>query len=219
MWFHESLGKQTLSLPFGELAGEEFTKLIARFQTGQYDLTPETFQEAGAIHDYVLCCDGAIVIAPVTRALGLEDEQGSNVKDPDINIARLLDVIYKYRESNRLPPLKGLAVLLTKYDALQKFLCEQGMDLSTRQGTDRFMATYFKETYAVLKWYGLERVKFWPTSVGLETQKNPVTGQIEGVRHPKRGWTIKVDRRTRIPEYSQDTYRQLILWLKETFVD
>ena len=217
MRWEDRFNKIFLRLPFCETAGEEIAKLISRFQSGQYDLTPDTFANAGQIYDYILNCSGAIIIAPVTRALGVEEERGGRIKDPDVNIARLLECIYKYRETNGLPPLKGLGVLLTKYDALSKYLCEQGMNLDTPEGTHKFMATHFKETYAVLKWYGLEKVRFWPTWVELETEKDLVTGNLVAIRHPVRGYKIRTDMNTRMPKFSVSVYRDVIGWLKETF--
>ena len=118
MRFDKVFGKQHLRLPFCETAGETFTKLLNRFGEGQYDINP-AMQDAVLIHDYVLDTDAIILIAPVTRPLGIETEEGAALNLPDVNLARLLSGIYGYkmedqRSNPNYRPIKGIAVFLTK---------------------------------------------------------------------------------------------------------
>uniref|UniRef100_A0A6M3Y5U8 Uncharacterized protein n=1 Tax=viral metagenome TaxID=1070528 RepID=A0A6M3Y5U8_9ZZZZ len=213
--------QRIIRLPFCETAGETFGKLLDRFQQGQYEISPQ-MEDAALIHDYILDTDAIVLIAPVTRPLGVEVEKGAKLDLPDVNLSRLLAGIYGYKmedaQSNpNHRPIKGIACFLTKYDAVRNFLETKHMNLKTEEGRHAFMSKYFPETYAVLGWYGLENVRFWPTGVEVETEKNEM-GQIVPKLHPldpSRGWKIRVDHNRSMPkgDYEQQMY-EFIDWLK-----
>lgn len=226
MRFGRTFGEKQLRLPFCETAGETFTKLLERFGKGQYDITP-AMQDAALIHDYVLDTDAIVLIAPVTRPLGLENEIGAPLNLPDVNLSRLLAGIfgYKMEDQQNNPnhrPIRGIGVFLTKYDAVKNFLKTKHMNLNTKEGVHAFMSKYFPQTYAVLGWYGLENVRFWPTGLEIETEKNEM-GQIVPKIHPlslKRAtpsYEIKVDYNRNMPrgDYETPMY-EFIDWLKDT---
>ena len=222
MRFDKVFGKQHLRLPFCETAGETFTKLLDRFGKGQYDISP-AMQDAALIHDYVLDTDAIVLIAPVTRPLGLEKEKGAALNLPDVNLARLLSGIYGYkvedqRSNPNYHPIKGIAVFLTKYDAVKDYLETKHMNLNTKEGVHAFMSKYFPETYAVLGWYGLENVRFWATGVEIETEKNEL-GEVVPMLHPlnrSRGWKIKVNSNRNVPVFTEQPFYEFIEWLKDT---
>jgi len=221
----QAFGRQQVRLPFCETAGEEIQRLISRFSKGMYTLDTRDFQHAQLLYDKILASNGFIVIAPVTRAQffegkGMEDEP-TDIKDPDVNISRLLECIYEYKEQNlaTVPPIKGIAVLLTKADAMITMLKAKGMDLDTETGMRTFMSRYFPETNSILRWYGLNKVRFWPSGVELDVRRNE-KGEMEPYLHPddqKRGYKIKVDKNEHLPVYSKKTYFELIDWIKATF--
>lgn len=222
MRFGKMFGEQQLRIPFCETAGETFTKLLDRFGKGQYDINP-AMQDAALIHDYVLDTDAIILIAPVTRPMGLEEEKGASLNLPDVNLARLLSGIYGYkvedqRSNPNFRPIQGIAVFLTKYDAVRDYLETKHMSLETKEGVHAFMSKYFPETYAVLGWYGLENVRFWATGVEIETEKNEL-GKIVAKLHPlrpDRGYKIKVDHNRNVPIFTEQPFYEFIEWLKTT---
>jgi len=222
MRFSKTFGDQQLRIPFCETAGETFTKLLDRFGKGQYDITP-AMQDAALIHDFILDTDAIILIAPVTRPLGLEKEIGAKLNLPDVNLSRLLSGIFNYkmedkRSNPRHRPIRGIAVFLTKYDAVRDYLETKHMNLKTREGVHAFMTKHFPETYAVLGWYGLENVRFWPTGVEIETEKNEM-GKIVPKLHPlnpSRGYKIKVDYNRNMPVCTEQPFYEFIKWLKDT---
>ena len=216
MRFGGMFSKQQMRLGFCETAGEEIAKLLDQFQKGQYDINPGMFQHASLIHEYILDSDGVIIIAPVTRATGLEEEKGSLVKDPDVNLSRLLAGIYQYKQSSQSRPTKGVGVFLTKYDALRDYLESKQMNLKTPEGVHTFMSKYFPETYAVLGWYGLENVRFWPTGVEIETERNEV-GTVVAKRN-SRGYQIKRDLNRNVPIYTESPFYEFIEWLRKTIM-
>ena len=217
MRWETTFNRQFVRLPFAETAGEEIQKLITRFQEGQYDLSTRDFTQAGLIYENILRANGFIIIAPCTRIQGRDgtavEEETAVVKDPDVNIARLLECIYNYKQDTQsgAPGITGIAVLLTKYDAMAPILTEQGMDLTSPIGVQNFMSTHFKETYAILKWYGLNKVRFWPTWVELERDREGNLLQNE------RGYQIARHGGRRVPKYSCPSYLELIDWVRTTF--
>ena len=224
MRFARTFGEQRIRLPFCETGGEVFTKLLNRFQKGMYDITP-AMEDAKLIKDYILDTDALILITPTPRGLGLEDDIGATLNLPDVNLARLCAGIYEYKMLDAKSgnpghrPIRGIAVFLTKYDAVQDFCEAKQMPLDTPQGVHAFMSKCFPETYAVLGWYGLENVRFWPTGVEIETQRNEVTGQIEPKRHPlnpSRGWKIKENKNLNKPIFTEPPFYEFIEWLKNT---
>lgn len=226
MRFGGTIGEKQIRIPFCETGGEAFTRMLERFGKGQYDIDP-MMEDADLIYDYVLNTDAVILILPITRPLGLEEEIGAPLNLPDVNASRLLSGIFGYkmedRKTNQLHrPIRGIWVFLTKIDAAEKFLAAKHMNLKTKEGTHAFMSRYFPETYAVLSWYGLDNVRFAPTGLTLETEKNPVTGKTQAKLHPlnpARGYKIKVDYSRNMPvgNYEQPML-DFIEWLKKTLV-
>jgi len=225
MRFGSVIGEKQIRLPFCETGGEAFTAMLERFGKGQYDIDP-LMEDADLISDYVLNTDAVILILPVTRPLGLETEIGAPLNLPDVNAARLLSGIFGYKiEDKRVNPLhrpiRGIGVFLTKTDAVEKFLTAKHINLNTREGTHLFMSKYFPEVYAVLSWHGLQNVKFWPTGLTLETERNSV-GKVVAKKHPlnpSRGYKIKVENgpNGNVPVgFYIEPMRDFIKWLKDT---
>lgn len=225
MRFNKPFGEEFVRLPFCETAGESFTKMLEKFGKGQYDIDPN-MRDAHLIVDYILHTDAIILIAPVTRGLGIEAEIGAAVQHPDVNLSRLLTGIYKYKmtDSKTNPghrPIRGIAVFLTKYDVLKDHLEANHMNLNTAMGVHAFMSKHFPDTYQVLGWYGMENVKFWPTGVEIESRVNEITKEREGVLHPlnpKRGFKIVVDHNRNMPkaDFYERSMFEFIDWLKTT---
>jgi len=228
MRFHKTFGKWEIRLPFCETSGEAMSHILDRFRNGQYEITPD-MKDAGLIHDYILDTDAIALIAPVTRGLGMEAEKGATVQLPDVNLSRLLSAIYQYKKENPSRPIKGIAVFLTKYDALRTYLETSKMDLQTPDGVHNFMSKYFPQTYDVIGWYGLDNVRFWPTGVQIETERvidelntldpqNPAYKVMPRLhpKNPARGWQIKVDSKRNMPVFTEQPFYEFIEWLKDT---
>jgi len=117
------------------------------------------------------------------------------------------------RLNPKFKPIKGIAVFLTKVDGAKTHLAARHINMDTEEGIHIFMSKYFPETYAVLGWYGLENVKFWPIGVELETDTDNM-GKVIAKKHPlkpERGWKIKVDYNRNVPVFTE-----FIEWLKDT---
>jgi len=216
--WEDRFSQKIVRLPFCETAGEDIQKWISKFSQGMYQVQQD-FHSATELHKYVLSSNGFILVIPVSRALifaegkPLEREPEDLPIDPDLNLVRILEKIYDYKEQTQSPPIEGMAVLLTKYDLIQPYAQSMGMDLYQPGGVQKFMNAYFPQTSQALKYYGLEKVRFFPSYVQVERdQKGRVIKWPDGTDK-----IVMNPHRPRMPVYSEDSYINLINWLRSTF--
>jgi len=218
MKWEGSFGDKIVRLPFCETAGEEVQRWINRFSRGMYDLQRD-FRSAGEIYKYVSSSNGFILVCPVSRALmftpdkQLEQEPSDLPRDPDLNLVRILEAIYDYKERTHSPPIEGMAVLLTKYDVIQPFAQAMGVDLYQPGGPERFMKAYFPATTAKLNFYGIDKVQFFPSYVQVERMPdNSLAKWPDGTDK-----IVLNPHRPRMPVYSEQDYINLINWIQRTW--
>ena len=213
-------GERTVVLPFTETAGEDIESMMGPFTDRVYQQSQE-YQTAENLNKYICDSNGYVLVVPVSRAhlpgVPQMDEESIGQKDPDTNIARILSAIYRYKQKSRSPKIEGIAVLLAKYDMIDSYMKSRGMDLYSADGARLFLETYFRQTSGLLKFYGMEKVKFFPVHVQVERIKR-ADGTIEFAKHPgNRGYKIAVDHERNLPVYSEQSYYNLISWIKTTF--
>jgi len=207
-------GDETARLPFCEAAGEDEQKLLEPFQGGMYNINTD-FRQIDSINKYILESNAFIFVAATNRVTQLEETQwyekepDQTFVDPDVNLARFIDKIFKYKEITRSAPIEGIAVLLTKYDEIRHLAKASGMSLETPQGARAFLDVNFPDTTASLKFYGLEKVKFFPVWVDTEKDENHRT-----IKDAQGNAKIVMDMRRRLPSYSIDSYKDLIQYIK-----
>jgi hypothetical protein len=221
---HESiLGEKTVCLPFCETAGEDTEKIIGPYQQSQYHQSMN-WQDASNLVKYICDSNGYVLVAPVNRPNIpdiprelLESEPETLRWDPDVNLARILSSIFRYKMQTRSPEIEGIAVLLTKYDTIMEYLKKKGMSLYDPMGATAFLQTYFRQTSGVLKHYGMEKVKFFPVHVEVEKVRR-ADGSVYYAQWPgNRGYKIALDYNRNLPLFSEQTFLALIDWIMETF--
>ena len=211
-------GKTTVNLPLVETAGEDLENLIGAYRSHQYKQTP-TYQQAEKLNKQIARSHAFILVVPVSRIQGLypqivDSEPESLIQNPDVNIVRMLDGIYKYRQTARSKPIEGIAVLLTKYDMVDQWLIGEGMNLETPEGQHKFLNTYLRQTMGKLKRYGYDKVKFFPMYVRVAKEILP-DGKIRfKKRADDEGLEILTEPQLNLPEYSRTTCHQLIDWTR-----
>jgi len=218
-WNNGWKGKTTVTLPLVETAGEDLENLIGAYRSHQYTQTA-TYQQAEKLNEQIARSHAFILVVPVSRVQGIypqvvDAEPESLIQNPDVNIVRMLDGIWKYRKAARSKPIEGIAVLLTKYDMVDQWLIAKGMDLETADGQYRFLNTYLRQTMAKLKNYGYDKVKFFPMYVRVAKEVLP-DGRIRfGSRPDGQGLQILTDSQQNLPVYSRNSCHQLIQWARE----
>src|SRR5271157_483005 len=158
-----TLTEKTLMLPFCETAGEDIQNLIGPYQKSVYKQSVD-YQQADNLNRYICDSNGYVLVVPVSRAHiegvpQMDEEPQALLQDPDVNLHRILSAIYRYKMKSRSPKIEGIAVVLTKYDMVDAYLKNKGMDLYNPQGAKAFLDTYFRQTMGSLKHYGIEKVK------------------------------------------------------------
>lgn len=218
-----TLGERTICLPFCETAGEDIQNLMGPYQTSVYKQALE-WDQAENLNKYICESQGYVLVVPVSRARmpgvpKMDEEPDNLLQDPDVNIARILSAVYRYKKKSRSPNIEGIAVLLTKYDLIDAYVKSRGMDLYQPEGARQFLQTYFRQTSGLLKYYGLEKVRFFPVHVQVERQKMP-DGSTQLVKwNDGHGYKIAVDHDRNLPVYSEQSFLNLIQWIKNTFHD
>jgi hypothetical protein len=216
-----ALSERSVCVPFCETAGEDMHSLIGPYSTNVYQQNVE-YQAAENLNKYICDSNGYILVVPVSRARlpgveQMDNEPSDLLSDPDVNIARILQAIYRYKKKSRSPNIEGIAVLLTKYDVIDAHIKSRGMDLYSAQGASLFMQTYFRQTSGLLKYYGLNKVRFFPFHVQVERIKNPTTGKLEFVKWPDGTYKIAVDYERNLPIFSEKSAYDVITWIRDVF--
>lgn len=215
MTWKTRFGKKTVVLPFCETAGEDMEKLIGPYSKSIYQRNPK-YKESQILVNHICNSSGYIVTLPVSRARmfdgkAMEEESKDLLPDPDVNIRRILAAIIGYKRDMKSKPIEGIAVLLTKYDMIMLDAKARGMDLYDHDGAEKFLRTYFRQTCSLLKHYDLlPNVKFFPVHVQAKTiEKSDHTLEFTN--------EILVDPMRNLPEYSEQSFLDLIEWIRETF--
>ena len=212
-----SFGSKVVTLPFCETAGEDIQKWISHFNESMYQQRPQ-LQIIDELYKYVLNSHGVILVCPTSRALMHTDSMPLEAvpegisRDPDVNLSRIIDAIYDYKRQAKMR-LEGIAVLATKQDMIQPYAQSMGIDLTNPVGMQKFMTSFFPDTSQSLKWYGLDKIRFFPSWVQVQRDQ---TGKP--LKWPDKTHRILMNpRRARMPQYSELSYMNLIEWLINTF--
>jgi hypothetical protein len=222
-----NLGEKTVCLPFCETAGEDIENLIGPYQKSVYR-KPLNYEEADQLNRFIGDSNGYVLVVPVSRAHipgipQMDEEPEALLQDPDVNLSRILKAVYRHKKNARSPPIEGIAVLLTKYDMVDVWLRTRGMGLCNsdgtinEQGAQSFLSTYFRQTMSTLKYYGMDKVRFFPVHVQAEKHRL-ADGTVVFTKHDDGTYKIAVDQERNLPIYNEMSYRLLIQWIKETFI-
>lgn len=209
------LREKKVQIPICDISGEQVQQTIQKHGEHMYP-SSEAYSELTTLMRYVYEADGFIIALPASRALifdedkKLEAEPGGIANDPDVNLPRCLDSVFEYKERSGGKKIKGIAVVITKWDLMQPYAQEKDMDIQTPRGLQNFMDVAFPDTMMSLKAYGLENVRFFPSyfKVMRDKKGNVVKWEDQSDRielHP---------RILRMPQYPEQSYKDLFEFLK-----
>lgn len=222
------LRKKEVTIPICETAGEDMESLTGPYQESVYKQSPN-WQSADILNRYICESNGYIIALPVSETnipwvphefRDTKDEPQDlmgHFVDPDLTAKRILSAIFSYKDRNKKtsPPIDGIAILLTKTDKILHFIKGHGMNLNTAEGQHTFLTTYFRQTSGVLKYFGLEKVRFFPVFVEVEKIRTPENKVVIYKENGKP--RIAVDKETNLPIFSKTPYQELIDWTLEIF--
>ena len=121
-----------------------------------------------------------------------------------------MDSVFEFKEGGG-KKIKGIAVVITKWDLLQPYARKKSMDIQDEsgQGLENFMNICFPDTSMSLKAYGLQNVRFFPSYFKVMRDRNGLVKWSDGgdriEMHPKI---------LRMPKYPEKSYAMLFDFLK-----
>jgi hypothetical protein len=210
------LGDKRVHVPICDIAGEDIQQMIIRYGHNVGDIGPAAYSAAQNLITYVKESDGFVLVVPASKALMFKDDRQIDAEsqdidfDPDVNLARILGEVIEHKRHSRGKQIKGIAVVITKWDLAQPFASNLGMDIfePSGRGLTEFMHVCFPATSMRLKASGVQNVRYFPSYVDVERDEN---GNKK--RWPDGSDKIVVKDR-RKPSYSEQTYVDLINYLR-----
>jgi hypothetical protein len=228
-----------LQNPICDLAGEDIQQTI-RQVVQQKNIGDIAKQKIADLIGYMRESDVFTICLKGTRAEGfsrkLEKEKDTYLsEDPDVNMVRLLQDLIYYKMNNMSRAIKGMAIIITAADVLQRELGEElGFNICkhfdprtnprefNQQQTDLldFVSSAFPATYAAIRSLKVPNVIFLPSYFELELDvNNNVKYWPEEPDSPKIAirkinpmsddWRLKL----RKPCYSESFYYDYFDWL------
>jgi hypothetical protein len=208
-------GEKKIQVPMVDIAGEDIDLMIAHYSKSTPNVAPVAYSLAQNLINYVKESDGYILCVDSSKALGVK---GYNMptdevrEDPDNYLHRLLSEIFIYKEQSRGKPIKGIAVVITKWDTISNYASSWGMDVydPSGQGLKEFMDVCFPSTSMILKDYGFgfgANIQIFPSYIDVERNSDGM---------PKRWQDGKeriVVKERRMPSCDLQTYINLIQFL------
>lgn len=219
------LGMKQLQMPICDVSGEDLQLNIRQYAAKMGNLGAAAYSAFAQLTRYVKECDGMIVCVDASRAvlgrdiqIKTEDDKYLHF-DPDVNLVRILNDVFDYREQIRRP-LKGIAIVITKWDELKPHVEHLGLDLFNPTQNDMavFMDTFFPSVSQAIKSYILTnnsvRIAYFPMYVEIERNEDGT----EKRRKEDKSLIVKAKQSNllgdlRKPSYAEQSCANLIEWL------
>jgi len=219
------LGAKKIQIPICDVAGEDIQIMIQQYRKVAGPLGTAAYSAANSLVRYIKESEGFIVAVDASRAvIGRRGEQVQSETDkqihpdPDVNLVRILNEVFDYKEQVR-KPIKGIAIVITKWDELKPHVEHLGMNIMepTRHDLMVFMDTFFPSVSQAIKSYQFAHpsvdIAYFPTYVEIERDDkgNPKKRDDGSFKiKPKESMLIADVRK---PSYSEQTCAELIDWL------
>jgi len=208
-------GEKKIQVPIVDIAGEDIELMIQHYRTGSTPIGRAAYSLAKSLISYVKQSDGYILCVDASKALGVKgyNQPSSTVQvDPDNDLHRILSEIFIHKERSRGNTIKGIAVVITKWDTIEPYASNWGMDIydESGEGLKEFMDVCFPNTSMILKDYGFgfgANIKVFPSYIAVERDS---TGEVK--RWPDEKEKIVVKNR-RMPSCDLQSYMNLIQYL------
>jgi len=219
MKYKSMFGEKSVQVPLVDCSGEDISLFIRQVDQKQRDLLSQVYyNNAQALKNYVRDADGYILVVPASKVLigknqQIEQEAGLKLGldiDPDVNLHRILADVVDYKVKHRGHPIKGLAIVVTKWDLLAPIADELNMNILTEDGLKTFLDVCIPATAQEIKACDIKNVQCFPSWFDIERDSKTGMPLLDGDGHT----SIIVDEKTRRPKYSEESYMRLFDWLK-----
>jgi len=225
LWRGRVFGEKKVQIPICDVAGEDIQMMIHQYRKVVGPLGTAAYSAASQLVRYIKESEGFIVAVDASRAvIGRKGEQVQAETDkhihpdPDVNLVRILNDVFDYKEQIR-KPIKAIAIVITKWDELKPHVEHLGMNIMepTKHDLTIFMRTYFPSVNQAIQSYQFAhpntKITYFPTYVEIErNDKGKPKKRDDGsyTIKPKDSLLIADMRK---PSYSEQTYAELIDWL------
>jgi hypothetical protein len=185
-WEHKvagvKIGTKKLQTPITDIAGEDLQMLDMKYVKNVGPLGNAVFSQEQRTLDYIKDSDIFMIALAADRVRGLvrrggqiaTESDGKLSRDPDVNLVRMLSQIIDYRDRKR-KPIKGIAVILHKLDAVRKNVEDLGLNIfneESQEDLNRFVDVFFPSVSQCIKSCRLASknliVKYFPSYVELD---------------------------------------------------
>jgi len=211
------LGEKKVQVPICDIAGEDVQQMIRQ---SRRTLGPESFNANVQLLNYIRDADAFLLCVPASRALMFYDDEqierepsaDTEVGDPDVPVARILNDVINYKAKTRGKPINAIGVIITKWDLIAPYAARYGMDLydPTGEGLTQFMKVCFPATAMTLKPYiDKSKVKFFPSHFQVQRDSDGIVKRWGGG-----GDRIDVIQERTVPRYREQSYVNLFEWLR-----
>jgi hypothetical protein len=209
-------GEKKIQVPIVDIAGEDIELMIQHYRTGVSHIGNIAYSLAKNLISYVKESDGYILCVDASKALGIKgySQPSSEVQaDPDNDLHRILSEIFIHKEQSRGKSIKGIAVVITKWDTIAPYASNWGMDIydPTGKGLKEFMDICFPNTSMILKDYGFgfgANIKVFPSYIEVERDS---AGTVKRWSMDGKEKIVVKDRR--MPSCDLQSYMNLIQYL------
>lgn len=195
-----------VSLAIADVAGETLSQLLTSIENGNEFKMPD-MQRLKHVNSYVVNASSFMLLTDmqvlVTPKLDTE------IATQDAQLARFIDLLSRYKRIHKgSPSIKGVALVLSKYDEVQDLLAVRDrISLDYREGMISFLKKYMIQTYTALcNEVGEGLIDVFYSSVYPELDADG--------RETDR---IKIIPETRRPQYSTGEYQRLLAWMGQMF--
>lgn len=211
------LGPKNVHIPLIDVAGEDQQLMLRKFLSPQEVRNPVNYVTAKQLIEYLKSSEGIILTLCAPRVpipgLDLEAEPSGISSFPDVNISRMLQEVIAYKKGRNI---KGIAVVITKWDILAPHLAEKGINLYESGGIEQFMNIYFPGTTMQLKHFTDKNiVQYFPSHVDLKRdEQGKVLCWPDGSPIVNVVTKDAMGNACLLPDYSQASYMSLFDYLE-----
>lgn len=189
-------------IALNDVAGETLRELMETFQEGRFQI-PD-MRDLRHINQYILNATVFIMLADMAELVSPKDRETRVPQDAQLS--RFIDALVKYKNNQKgSPQLKGVALILTKYDAVEHLLSlHDQISLQDPEGRKAFLVKYMPQTWRNMR----DAVGESRTDVFYSFVQPEERDEDDSFRS-----RLLVDPVYRRPEYSAEQYNLLLEWV------
>jgi len=217
-------GFKKIQVPVCDVAGETLQMNIRQYAKAVGPLGAAAYAAVNSVNKYLKQSEGIIAVADASRAVIGRGTENAQVKtesdknlhrDPDVNLVRLLNDIFDYRDSIK-KQLKAIFIVITKWDELKYHIEHRGINIMDPNQNDLtlFMDKFYPSVSQAIKSYQVDhpqtKIRYFPTFVEVERGDNNVPKTWDGKHEIIRAKESEEICDWRKPACSEQSYADLI---------